>query len=147
MGKMPFVIYVIPDAIYNLCVPFTLIKRPAHEMGLHCRSTSPQKAKLCLANALEHSGTDLWICNNQGSEMPKASHQPSPLPFNSTLLNRKPNKDVTDTQRERQGAFLAVTIAGSPRSLPPHPKTPQPPGKMERLQQKGPNSLSHVSKF
>lgn len=48
------------DVVCNLCdSSLSPYQDTAHEVGMHGRSTSPRKAKLCIANALEHSGTDL----------------------------------------------------------------------------------------
>lgn len=62
VGKMMFVMYMIPAFHAHRCC-----QRPAPRRQIHL----PTEENLCIANALEHPGTDLWICKNQGSGMAK----------------------------------------------------------------------------
>lgn len=138
--------------------PSTLIDvaRDLPPVGTAWQIHLPTEANLCIANALEHPGIDLWICKNQGSEMTNASYQPPPQPFTQLSLTENQTKIYhTHTQRNIKNISHCCNCNESLRSPLPHPQTPQHPSKSNwggyrnpgvRVQ-KGYNSLSHISKF
>lgn len=78
--------------------------------------------------------------------MSKASHQPSPLPFNSTLSNRKPR--MSQPHKEKcEECFSQLKLQGVPDPSLPSPQAEVPGEAAAALVQKGHSSLSHVSKF
>lgn len=91
----------------------------------------PPEANLCVANASEHPGTDLWICKNWDSETTSASYQVPPQPFTQLSLRENKTK-ISHTSTEKGGykeRFSLLQLQWKCQILSSSPPTAQLPNK------------------